>query len=67
MKTRVADPHIQFGKHIARAVFAIRGNPSVAIVREAELALLVALEFETWQQQSENVVDLAEVARRAGA
>jgi hypothetical protein len=48
-------------------VFAIRGNPSVAIVREAELALLVALEFETWQQKSENVVELAEVARRAGA
>jgi hypothetical protein len=63
----MTDPHIAFGKAVARKVFALRFNPSVVIVREAELALMLALEFEEWQKEKTNVVALAEVARRAGA
>jgi hypothetical protein len=63
--------HVEYGKKVARAIFMMSGDPSLVPVREERLARLIAQAFLEGQAEAPKhvaeVIDLAEVARRAGA
>jgi hypothetical protein len=63
--------HVLYGKKVARAIFMMSGDPSLVPVREERLARLIAQAFLEGQaeapQHTAEVIDLTEVARRAGA
>jgi hypothetical protein len=62
--------HVEYGKKVARAIFMMSGDPSLVPVREERLARLIAqafLEGQDTPKQTAGVIELADVARRAGA
>jgi hypothetical protein len=62
------DAHDLYGKKVARAIFMMSGDPSLVPVREERLARLIAQAHrEGHTKTPNNVIELAEVARRAGA
>jgi hypothetical protein len=66
----MTDPHVAYGKKIARAIFMMSGDPFFVPSTEAKLAALLAQAFLEGQdavRKNSNVIELAEVARRAGA
>jgi hypothetical protein len=65
----MTDRHVEYGKKVARAIFMMSGDPSLVPVREERLARLIAQAFLEGQDSKtpSNVIELAEVARRAGA
>jgi hypothetical protein len=62
----MTDRHVTYGKKIARAIFMMSGDPSLIQVREERLAKLIDQVFRDGQESS-NVIELAEIARRSGA
>jgi hypothetical protein len=64
----MTDAHVTYGKKVARAIFMMSGDPSLIQVREERLAKLIDQVFREGQDaKNSNVLELAEVARRAGA